>query len=140
MFLLVVEDDDEDTPVSLDEVARDLEAEGFTVERISKDGETRLIKVDLDSAETLVKVDEQSRNTIEEIVKSGGTTEEPAIEQDGKLMKMRRKRNACLSCKLAELKMKKFHQGGGGCDGGCGGGNYYQQRKAEDDCVAARYD
>lgn len=138
MFLLVVEDDDEDHPVSLDEVAKDLENEGFTVEKVVKDGETQLIKVDLESVESHIKVDENSTkdDVIEKIIEEAKekkesdekkeSNEDHPLEESGKLTKLRRKRHICLKCKLDELKMKQTY-GGGGCSV-CGGGGSYQRK------------
>lgn len=133
MFLLVVEEDEEDKPVSLDDVARDLEDEGFVVEKIRKDGETRLIKVDLDSVESMAKVDESPMDKfydVKKAIQSGEEKEEKPLEETGKLTSIRRKRHICLKCKLDELKQKKYggYGGGyGGCGGGCGGGGGYRK-------------
>ena len=143
MFLLVVEDEDEDHPVSLDEVARDLEEEGFNIEKVEKDGETRIVKVDLGSIETLMKIpnthdsDKDAKSTVSNAIDKVDSDveliddEQPPLEESNKLMKIRRKRHICLKCKLEELKASKYagYGGGGGCGGGCGGGGggYYQR-------------
>ncbi|KAL7286290.1 hypothetical protein TKK_0019465 [Trichogramma kaykai] len=139
VFLLVVEDKDEDHPVDLDEVAEDLKAEGFDIEKVQYHGQTRIVKVNLESAETLVdaaEIDSSLSNAIQRAAEnSEKKSEEKAeeekrdeskIEQAGKLMKVRRKRHVCLKCMVEEMKAKKFHKGGGGgCNGGCGGGGGY---------------
>jgi hypothetical protein len=122
MFLLIVEADNENHPVSLDDVAKDLVDEGFTIEKISKDGETRLIKVDLDSVERDEKAWGESTEA---------TTE---VEQSGALMKVRRKRTICLKCDLDGYRMRRHGHGfgrGHGCIGGCGGGFQYRKETFE---------
>ena len=101
--LLVVEADDEEDPVSLDDIAKDLEAEGFTIEKITKDGETQVIKVDFGD----VADDEPKEDLNVEFVKP----------VEAKTSKVRRKRAPCLKCKLGKLL-------GGGGGGGYGGGGY----------------
>ncbi|XP_053979041.1 keratin, type II cytoskeletal 1-like isoform X2 [Hylaeus volcanicus] len=101
VFLLVeVDGNDTETnePVNLDEVATDLEdVEGFKVEKIKENGETKLLKVNLD------------QNDIDGMMPSKSKLE--------KMTKVRNKRSPCLKCKL-----KGFHGGGGGYGGGGGGG------------------
>ena len=134
IFLLVVEDEDEDHPVSLDEVARDLEEEGFSIEKVEKDGETRVVKVDLGSVETLMNIpnthdsDKDVSNAIDKVDSDVEhiDDEQPALEQSNKLMKIRRKRHICLKCKLQQMNAMMHSGGGGGCGGGCGGGGYYR--------------
>ncbi|XP_014214435.1 uncharacterized protein LOC106643707 [Copidosoma floridanum] len=117
MFVLVVEDEDENKPVSLDEVAKDLEAEGFIIEKIGKDGMTSLLKVNLDSI--LEKDDLDSRkNTINRVKRDLARESEGEPEASGKLVTVRTKRH------LLEKLLQKH--GGYGCNGGCGGGYYPQ--------------
>ncbi|XP_058799323.1 uncharacterized protein LOC131668870 [Phymastichus coffea] len=120
LFLLVLEDENENHPVSLDDVARDLEKEGFAVEKIVKNGETGLVKVDLDTFESTVRIPQGNNNVIEH---------ETDIKDSGKLTSVRRKRHICLHCKLDELKQKIHNKHSGGCNtcGGGGGGGYYAQ-------------
>ncbi|CAD6215995.1 GSCOCG00004300001-RA-CDS [Cotesia congregata] len=89
--LLVVEEDDEDKPVSLDELAKDLEAEGFKVEKIGE-GETQLIKIDMD------EIDHKDV----ELIKSG------------KLSKVRRRRTLGHGGGLLSKLLNK-HSGGDSC-------------------------
>ncbi|XP_015111738.1 serine/threonine-protein kinase pakB [Diachasma alloeum] len=108
-ILLVVEEEDEGVPVSLDELAKELEEEGVKVEKIGDDIETKVIRVDFDG----------------EV--SG---EDPDVEalQPKKLNRVRRSPHL-----ISNLLQKKFGGGGGcntcqqpppppPCGGGCGGG------------------
>lgn len=96
----MVEDEDENVPVSLDDVAKDLEEEGFTVEKVVKDGETRLVKVDLDSFETTVRIPDESNNSNNMFENKSDVS----LEKSGNLMSVRRKRNIHLYSKVDELK------------------------------------
>ncbi|KAK0179074.1 hypothetical protein PV327_007899 [Microctonus hyperodae] len=98
--LLLVEEEDKDRPVSLDEVAKDLEEEGFKVEKIVEDGDTKVIKVDFD-----------------------GEVEHPDVEmiEDEKSPSLRQKRSP--HGLISKLLNKHMGGGGGGCRE-CGGGNY----------------
>lgn len=123
VFVLVVEADNETEPVSLDEMARDLVDEGFTVEKIGKDGETHLIKVDLNTFDSNDELESNADRKIE------GETEEKAseLEQYGKLMKLRRRRSVCVGCDLSRMKRHLHkHRHGYGYDSQpcltCGGG------------------
>lgn len=100
--LLLVEVDDEETPVSLDAIAKDLEDEGFTVDKVVKDGETQVIKVDFGD----LGDDAPKEDLGVELVKPTNS------------LKVRKKRAPCLKCKLGNL------LGGGGGGGGYGGGGY----------------
>ncbi|XP_058799324.1 uncharacterized protein LOC131668871 [Phymastichus coffea] len=104
LFLLVVDDEDENSPVSLDEVAKDLEEEGFTVEKVVNNGETRLVKVDIDSVETTVRIPNKNNNFnnfLEEENKN-----HISLKKSDKIMSVRRKRNIHLYSKLDELKKR----------------------------------
>ncbi|KAG8037724.1 hypothetical protein G9C98_005935 [Cotesia typhae] len=102
--LLVVGEDDEDKPVSLDELAKDLEEEGFKVEKIG-DGETQLIKIDMD------EIDHKDVELI----------------KPGKLSKVRRRRTLGHGGGLLSKLLDK-HSGGGSCQV-CNGG--YQPLQTE---------
>ncbi|XP_012286578.1 ATP-dependent RNA helicase ded1 [Orussus abietinus] len=90
--LLIVETDEDEGPTDLDQVVRDLKKDGFKVERISSDGETKLVRVDVDETEE----DVEKRLT-------------KPLESN----KIRSKRTLCMKC---------FKGGGGCGGGGCGGG------------------
>ena len=119
-ILLVVEADDEDTPVSLEEVSKDLENEGFKVDTIKgKDGEIKVIKVDID-------VDDLALSESSEEKKEGNsdalTTLRKKREAGQKSFeRIRRKRHLCLKCKLNDLHEKIHGHGQGGGYGGYGG-------------------
>lgn len=125
-----MEADDEEDPVSLDEIAKDLQEEGFEVEKVMKDGETKVIKVDFgEDAEAKKPENDLAAPSV---VKNVETTTN----------KIRKKRAPCLKCKLANMFSGGYggggygggggypgggggggyHDGGGGCGGGCGGG------------------
>ncbi|KAG7205497.1 hypothetical protein KM043_007480 [Ampulex compressa] len=99
--LLVVETDDDSEEsagaADLDEIAKDLEKEGFKVERLGSGSQTKLIRV---------RLDEQNVDGLMNMTSNSKT------EESGKI---RRKRTSCLKC-------KGFSKGGGG---GGGGGGYY---------------
>ncbi|XP_057326665.1 uncharacterized protein LOC130668402 [Microplitis mediator] len=101
--LLVLEEDDEETPVSLDELAKDLEEEGFKVEKIG-DGETKLIKIDIDGP-----IDDGDVDLI----------------KPGKFNKVRRRRTLGHGGLLSKLLNK--HSGGDSCQVCNGGGGGYPQ-------------
>lgn len=100
--LLVLEEDDEETPVSLDELAKDLEEEGLKVEKIG-DGETKLIKIDIDEP-----IDDGDVDLI----------------KPGKFNKVRRRRTLGHGGLLSKLLNK--HSGGDSCQVCNGGGSYPQ--------------
>ncbi|XP_043270313.1 heavy metal-associated isoprenylated plant protein 33-like isoform X2 [Venturia canescens] len=104
--LLVVEADDEEDPVSLDDIAKDLQEEGFEVEKVMKDGETKVIKVDFGE---------------DPEAKPGNDLAVPVVKNvETTTNKVRRKRAPCLKCKLGKL----LGGGGGNYGGGYGGGGY----------------
>ncbi|KAK0093262.1 hypothetical protein PV326_013942 [Microctonus aethiopoides] len=97
--LLLVEEENKDRPVSLDEVAKDLEEGGLNVEKIVEDGDTKAIKVIFD-----------------------GEIEQSDVEliEDGKLYALRTKR----SPHSEPGKSKSNHSSDGGCQQGCSGVSY----------------
>ncbi|XP_015438448.1 PREDICTED: heterogeneous nuclear ribonucleoprotein A3 homolog 2-like isoform X2 [Dufourea novaeangliae] len=103
VFLVIeVDDDDEETnvPVDLDEVADDFEhGEGFNVERINHDGETKLLRVKLDKSDADMVLPKSKMET---------------------MTKVRNRRSPCLKCKLKGYGHNGGYGGGGG--GGFGGG------------------
>ncbi|XP_033224577.1 keratin, type I cytoskeletal 9-like isoform X2 [Belonocnema kinseyi] len=110
-ILLVVGADDEDSPVSLEEVSKDLENEGFQVETLKgKDGEIKVIKVNiaLDDLES-TELSEENKDVLSTL-----RTKREAGQKNFERIRM--KRHLCLKCK---------HGGGGngGYGGGYGGGN-----------------
>lgn len=117
-IVLLVEKKNEQSPVKLEDVARDLEEEGFKVERIEKDGDTRVIKVDIEVPEA--KVHKKIEDAKYSILPS-------------KYTQLRNKRSPCLNCMLHELKGKKYGSKGGykgGYGGGkCKGGKKYKIKK-----------
>ncbi|KAF7990291.1 hypothetical protein HCN44_000096 [Aphidius gifuensis] len=100
--LLILEEEDENKPVSLDEFAKDLEDDGFKVERIGDDNEIKVIKIDMDG------------------------TEEPDFEliKPGQLNKIRRRRSPEPHLGLLNKLLDKHR--GDDCDP-CRQKQYYQQ-------------
>ncbi|XP_015438449.1 PREDICTED: uncharacterized protein LOC107193502 isoform X3 [Dufourea novaeangliae] len=97
VFLVIeVDDDDEETnvPVDLDEVADDFEhGEGFNVERINHDGETKLLRVKLDKSDADMVLPKSKMET---------------------MTKVRNRRSPCLKCKLKGYGHNGGYGGGGG--------------------------
>lgn len=114
MFLLIFKNRDYNRSVSLDDVARDFENENFNVEKIVNDGETQMIKLDLDNH--LKNFNET--DFIEKIIKDGNEKEEDDLDEKSVETKLRTKRKL----KLGKLKKSKGGKGGGG-------GGYHYQRK-----------
>lgn len=112
---MIVEDDNETNPVSLDDVAKDLEGEGFTVDKIFKDNETRIIKVKMDSME------ESTETRPIETAEDQASNDDVQVmsESNPKLLKVRRRRSTHLTS-LAN----RGHGGYGGHSGGFYGGGY----------------
>lgn len=101
--------------MSLDDVAKDLEGEGFTVNKIFKDNETRIIKVKMDSmeesAETKPNESAEDRSSSDDV--------QVMSESNPRLLKVRRRRSTHLSS-LAN----RGHGGHGGQTGSFYGGGY----------------
>lgn len=104
--LLVIEDDEDskkDTPVDLDEFAKGLTGEGFKVDKIDRNGKTKVLKMKMEKDEVQSMIESSSQ---------------PSDEK-----KDRKKRTICLKCKGGGYGGYGGY-GRGGYGGGYGGGHY----------------
>lgn len=119
MFILVLNEENKNSPVDLNEMAKNLENEGFIVNKIVKGRETQLIETDLGVIQNATKT-EFIESVIKDAKKKDFKVQRTKSYPGGKLRTKRK-------IKLGKKK-SKGGKGGGGYGGGgscCRSKNYY---------------